>query len=90
MESRSFGLVEERIGPVLRALCDKIIQENLIEEARLSMLASTNLDKYDFQLWRKDSLEDPIMQLPESKMPLLDGSYDMAWQEKQRLRPSVQ
>jgi hypothetical protein len=78
MESRSFGLIEERIGPVLRALCDEIIQENLIEEARLSMLASTMQDEFNFQLW-KDSLEDPTMQLPESKMPLLDGSYDMAW-----------
>jgi hypothetical protein len=81
MESRSFGIVEERIGPVVRALCSEIIRENLIEEARLSMAASSTHDDMDFKLWT-DSLSDPLMQLPSSKRPMIDASFDMAWQQK--------
>jgi hypothetical protein len=81
MESRSFGIVEERLGPILRSLCEEIINENLIEEARLSMNASNSHDELDFKLW-KDALDDPLAELPKSKMPLIDGSFDMAWQQK--------
>jgi hypothetical protein len=81
MESRSFGIVEERLGPVLRSLCEEIVKENLIEEARLSMESSLTQDEFDFNLW-KESLEDPLMVLPKSKMPLIDASFDMAWQQK--------
>jgi hypothetical protein len=81
MESRSFGIVEERIGFFIRVLCDEIVQENLVEEGRLSMLASSTQDEFDFDLW-KASLQDPTMALPKSKMPLIDGSFDMAWQQK--------
>jgi hypothetical protein len=34
MESHSFGIVEEKIGPVLRGLCKEIIRENIIEESQ--------------------------------------------------------
>jgi hypothetical protein len=81
MESRSFGIVEERLGPVLRSLCKEIVKENLIEEAKLSMEACATQDELDFNLW-KESLEDPLMVLPKSKMPLIDASFDMAWQQK--------
>jgi hypothetical protein len=81
MESRSFGIVEERIGPILREMCREIIRENVIEEARLSMLSTTTQDALDFQLW-KSSLEDASMELPKSKRPLIDASFDMAWQQK--------
>jgi hypothetical protein len=81
MESRSFGIIEERLGPVLRELCNEIIKENLVEEARLSMEASPTQDAMDFKLW-KNSLEDPLCELPMSKRPQLDGSFDMAWQQK--------
>jgi hypothetical protein len=53
MESRSFGIVEERIGPFLRELCNEIIRENLIEEARQSMAASSTQDELDFKLCTK-------------------------------------
>jgi hypothetical protein len=60
MESRSFGIIEERIGPAIRELCKEIIQENMIEEARLSMEESEHHVDLDFKVW-KDSLKDPTL-----------------------------
>jgi hypothetical protein len=80
MGTRSFGIIEERIAVIIRELCDEIINENLIEEAKLSMEASTQ-DHLDFNLW-KSSLTDKTLLLPESKKPRVDASYDMAWQQK--------
>jgi hypothetical protein len=51
MELRSFSIVEERLFPLLKELCDEIIQENLVEEARMSMAANPNQDIFDFDLW---------------------------------------
>jgi hypothetical protein len=36
MESRSFAIIEQRIGPIIRSLCDEIVRDNVIEEAQLS------------------------------------------------------
>ena len=55
--------------------------ENLIEEARLSMEASETQDIHDFNLWKR-ALEDPTINLTAEKMPKIDASYDMAWQQK--------
>jgi hypothetical protein len=81
MKSRSFTIIENRIGPILRKLMDDMVLENLIEEARLSMIASATHDEHDFKVWR-DSLTDKTIRLSLAKMPRLDGSYDMAWQQK--------
>jgi len=32
MEGRSFHIIEEQIGPIIRALADEIMLENLTEE----------------------------------------------------------
>jgi hypothetical protein len=79
MKSRSFTIIEDRVGPILRQLCNELILENLIEEARLSM-AETH-DEHDFKVW-KSSLTDKTVKLSMAKMPKIDGSYDMAWQQK--------
>jgi uncharacterized protein with PIN domain len=79
MKSRSFSMIEERIGPFIRTLCEDIITENLIEEARLSMEADSNLDY--FEVW-KSSLSDDSIVLDVSKIPRVDASYNMAWQQK--------
>jgi hypothetical protein len=79
MKSRSFAMIEERIGPFIRNLCHDIITNNLIEEARLSMEADNNLDY--FTTW-KSSLTDESIVLDPLKLPKIDASYDMAWQQK--------
>jgi hypothetical protein len=81
MVSRSFGIVEERIAPFIWDLCQDLIRENVLEEAKLSMASSTLQDHLDYENW-KQSLDDPTMVLPHSKMPKFDASYDMAWQQK--------
>jgi hypothetical protein len=81
MESRSFSIVESRIGPLIRQLCEEILVENVIEEARLSMEENETQDHLDFEAWQR-SLTDPTMVLPQSKMPKVEASYDMAWQQK--------
>jgi hypothetical protein len=81
MKSRSFTIIESRIGPIIRQLCDDIIMDNLMEEVKLSMEASETHDEHDYKVW-KDSLTDKSIKLSIAKMPKIDGSYDMAWQQK--------
>jgi hypothetical protein len=81
MKSRSFTIIEDRVGPHLRQLSDDLILENLIEEARLSMELSNSHDENDFRVW-KESLTDESIKLSTARMPKIDGSYDMAWQQK--------
>ena len=77
MMNRSFGIIEDRIGPFIRDLCEEIISENVEEEARLSM------NELDFGLWKqwKDGNET-INSFPVNRRPQIDASYDMARQQK--------
>jgi hypothetical protein len=79
MKSRSFAMIEERIGPFLRDLCDNIITENMTEEVRLSLIADNNLAY--FEQWKK-ALTDESIELDPLEFPKVDASYDMAWQQK--------
>jgi hypothetical protein len=79
MKSRSFHMIEERVGPFIRELCDDIIKDNLIEECRLSMDADNTLDY--FETWKSSLMNDAIV-LDLSKLPRISCSYDMAWQQK--------
>lgn len=83
MESRSFTIIEERIGPVIRNLTTTILQDNLIEEVRLTkMMKSGAQDHHDFLLW-KSSLEPGFVgELSIAKYPTITVSYDMAWQQR--------
>lgn len=42
MESRSFFIIERRLGPVIRGLCAEILLENLINEVQLTRSATYN------------------------------------------------
>jgi hypothetical protein len=79
MKSRSFSMIEERIGPYIRDLGQEVITLNIIEEARLSMEANNNLEY--FETW-KSSLSDDTVVLDSHRLPKVDASYDMAWQQK--------
>ena len=75
--NRSFGIIEERMGWYIRDICKEIIDENVLEEARLSM---SDLDYNIWRSWRDNS--DAIGKLPCSRWPQINASYDMAWQQK--------
>ncbi|MGL5934520.1 MAG: hypothetical protein ACRCZI_02740, partial [Cetobacterium sp.] len=77
MTSRSFCIIEDRVGPFIRQLCDEIILENIDEEARLSM---TEVDYNVWKMWTKD--EQSIGDLPFERWPQLSATYDMAWQQR--------
>jgi hypothetical protein len=79
MKGRSFSMIEERIGPFIRELASEILLDNVIEEARLSMEDDNN-GEY-FAVW-KASLSDDTIVLDPNKLPKIDASYDMAWQQK--------
>jgi hypothetical protein len=70
-------LLQERVGPFIRELANGITKENLIEEALLSMQADGN--EY-LSTW-KSALTDATIVLDPSKLPKIDASYDMAWQQ---------
>ena len=80
MESRSFTILEERIGCVVRELADEILVENLIEEVRLLMDGSAEYNNNDFDLWKR-ALNDKSIVIPDSKKPKLMVSSDMGWQQ---------
>jgi hypothetical protein len=81
MKGRSFVIIEDRVGPIIRYLCKETIMDNLMEEARLSMESHESHDEHDYKVW-KDSLTDKTIKLTKAKMPKVHGSYDMAWQQK--------
>lgn len=80
METRSFPVIEERIGAVIRDLTDDILVENLIEEVRQSIESSSELNENDFLLW-KMSLTNKTIHIPDEKKPKLMVSSDMGWQQ---------
>jgi hypothetical protein len=81
MQSRSFTLVEERISPIIQAVSDRILIENLIEEVRQTFAAIPDKDPLDFELWKR-SVGASNAVLPLDKYPRVDVSYDMAWQQR--------
>jgi hypothetical protein len=82
MESRSFGIIEDRISKKIQQVTQDILMENLIEEVKATMAASCVHDDNDFQLW-KYALEDhPGFVLSTNKYPLLMCSFDMGWQQR--------
>jgi hypothetical protein len=81
MEGRSFTIIEDRVGPILRDVCEEVVLANLIEEVKLSMEASDLQDEHDFKTW-KDALVNKDLKLSHAKMPKIQASYDMAWQQK--------
>ena len=81
METRSFGIIEDRISVKVQEVTDEILNENLIEEARLSMESSSVQDMNDFQL-RKHALDNSDFVLCRAKYPLIMCSFDMGWQQR--------
>ena len=76
MEGRSFHIIEERIGPIIRQLTDEILLENLIEEVRLSID-----NESDFETWKR-AIDPAIASPPLPRFPKVNCSSDTAWQQK--------
>jgi hypothetical protein len=76
MMNRSFGMIEERLGCFVRQLCDEIIAENVDKEAKASM------NEFDYNVWKMWTSNPTLCALPADRMPQLEASYDMAWQQK--------
>lgn len=81
MESRSFTIIEERLGPAIRGLCKDILNENLTEEARMCFEESASQDANDFAQWQQ-ALSDPSFKLSIAKYPSISMSFDMGWQQR--------
>jgi hypothetical protein len=76
MTNRSFGMIEDRIGPYIREICSEILDENMEEEAKLSM------NEFDFNVWNMWRKNPAMGDLPVDRRPQIEASYDMAWQQK--------
>jgi hypothetical protein len=75
MERRSFGMIEERIAPSIKALTEEILLDNLCKEVKRSVLLPN-----DYELWRR-SLNGSVT-LDKANYPKLRVSFDMAWQQR--------
>ena len=76
MEGRSFHIIEERIGPIIRGLANEIMLENLTEEVRLSVSYEA-----DFLAW-KQSIDKTGPPIHPDRYPRITASNDTAWQQK--------
>jgi hypothetical protein len=77
MKTRSFTIIEERIGPAIWRVTNDMLLENLIAE----VTASKDISPNDLELWMR-SLNDPDFVLDKCKYPKIQVSYDMAWQQR--------
>jgi len=77
MAPRSFGIIEEHIGPVMRQFADDIVAKNLVEEVRQCHgdMKDDN-DESLFNLWQQKKLPDGCHDL----WPKMPGTHDMGWQ----------
>jgi hypothetical protein len=81
MHTRSFGLIEERISPIIQSVTDQILLENLKEEVRLTLELLPDKDESDFITW-KNSLTNQTMVYSKAKYPAISVSFDMGWQQR--------
>jgi hypothetical protein len=81
IHTRSFGLIEERISPIIQSVTDQILLENLTEEVRLTFEQLPDKDESDLITW-KNSLTDKDMVYSTAKYPSLSVSFDMGWQQR--------
>ena len=79
MDRRSFGIIEDKIGPEIRALGKEIVRENLIEEVRVTM-EREGKPKEHFERW-KDSIDPQkaTKTLSLEHYAQVDASFDAAW-----------
>jgi hypothetical protein len=80
METRSFNIIEDRIGPSLQTIVEEVLLESLTEEVRLSMEALDDFDVNEFNNWT-DALDGTLV-LAKNKYPAVMASFDMAWQQR--------
>jgi hypothetical protein len=77
METRSFSIIEERIGKTIRKVSQEIMLDNLVLEVESSKSLSPN----ELMLWKAALTDDSIV-LDKDKYPKIQVSYDMAWQQR--------
>ena len=86
MSTRTFGIIEERIAPVVFSLYNSILVENLTEEVRMSFGDNTNA----FDLWKQAQDKRNNIVLQPLNYAKVCASFDMGWQKrgKQHNSPS--
>jgi hypothetical protein len=80
MQSRSFGVIEERISPIIQSVTDQILLENLTEEIRLTFAQAPDKDDSDLTTWKNSLSTDMVYS--KSKYPTISVSFDMGWQQR--------
>lgn len=86
METRSFPLIEERVGPVIRKLAQDIITENLHKEVKKSTTEENFIlweKAQEFPLTLAASVARTALDLKkDAGYPKLNVSFDMGWQQR--------
>jgi hypothetical protein len=82
MQSRSFGLIEDRISPIIQSVTNEILLENLTEEVRMTFAAVPDKDESDVLNWRNSLRKDVATVFNKAKYPAISVSYDMGWQQR--------
>jgi hypothetical protein len=83
MQTRFFGLIEERISPIIQSVTDAILLENLTEEVRLTFQQVPDKeDETDMANWKNSLDPDNNLVYSKAKYPALSASFDMGWQQQ--------
>lgn len=79
MDTRTFGIIEERIAPVMLDLHEQILWENLQEEVRLSV------DANKCELWKQSLDASNPFRLEAKDYPSIKASFDTGWNQRCKL-----
>jgi hypothetical protein len=83
MQSRSFGLIEDRISPFIQSVTDNILLDNLVEEVRLTFEQMPDKDDSDLVQWKNSlTVNDNNAFFSTAKYPKISVSFDMGWQQR--------
>jgi hypothetical protein len=80
MQSRSFGIIEERISPFIQSVTTQVLLENLTEEVRLSFETIPDKDETDVANWKNSVINQSAYN--KAKYPTITVSFDMGWQQR--------
>jgi hypothetical protein len=84
MQSRSFGIIEERISPFIQSVTKDILLDNLAEEVRLTFAQLPDKDETDLANWKNSLDPDNALVYSKAKYPAISVSFDMGWQQRSK------
>lgn len=82
MQSRSFGIIEDRMSPFIQSVTRQILLEILKLEVKRTYALLPDKDDNDYELWTNSLGDNASVVLSRGKYPEINVSFDMGWQQR--------